>query len=328
MPPHPTRRNLTTTALLVATALLGGTAPPAAAAERTPTCRAPKNPALAKQLTRDLRTALARRGGTVSLALYDDRTKASCTLAQGTRYDSASLVKVLMMEATLRRAAARGRALTGWERRNVRPMIRSSDNSAASRLWNDLGHPYLASTLHRAGTTRTSLGPYGLWGLTRTTAADQLRLLGALSGPRSFLGAKSRAFGIQLMSEVRKDQRWGVPAGMPRGLRAHLKNGWLPRATHGWRIHSIGVFTGGGRSYRLAVLSHDNPSMTYGVRTVERVAHAVHRALNKGRAVGRGYTPADEISEVPDGSVPPDAPQLPYPYAPSDRPARPDGAAP
>ncbi len=30
--------------------------------------------------------------------------------------------------------------------------------------------------------------------------------------------------------------------------------------------------------------------MTYGVRTVERVAHAVHRALNKGRAVGRGYT--------------------------------------
>ncbi|MBO1335411.1 serine hydrolase [Streptomyces sp. VRA16 Mangrove soil] len=304
---------ITLAALAAVTALLTAT-PTAAAADRTPTCRAPKHPALAKQLARDIRAALAHRRGTVSLAVHDDRTKVDCTLAPATRYDSASIVKVLMMEATLRRAENRDRPLTRWERGNVRPMIRSSDNTAASRLWNDLGHPYLAATLHRAGTTRTSLGPYGYWGLTRTTAADQMRLLAALTGPRSFLSAGSRAYGLKLMSEVQKNQRWGVPAGMPRGLRAHLKNGWLPRATHGWRIHSIGAFTGAGRSYRIAVLSHDNPSMKYGVRTVERVAQAVHRALNKGRAAGLGLTPPEEISEIPDGSVPPDAPELPGPY--------------
>ncbi|MEV3856270.1 serine hydrolase [Streptomyces sp. NPDC050095] len=308
----PHRRTVTLAAAALLGAVLLSAAPTATAAERTPICRAPNNPALAKQLTRDLRAALAKRSGTVSLALYDDRTRASCVLGEGIRYDSASIVKVLIMEATLRRAEAWGRPLTGWERRNIRPMIHSSDNMAASRLWNDVGQPSLAATLNRAGTTRTSLGPYGYWGLTRTTAADQLRLLGALTNPHSFL--KSRSYALKLMGEVRKDQRWGVTAGMPRGLRAHLKNGWLPRATHGWRIHSIGVFTGSGRTYRLAVLSHDNPSMSYGVRTVERVAQAVHRGLNKGRAIARGFTPADEISGRSDGSVPPWAPELPDPY--------------
>ncbi|MFJ9036412.1 serine hydrolase [Streptomyces sp. NPDC102406] len=294
-------------------ACLAGAADPAGAAQRGPVCRAPAKPALAKQLTRDLRAALAGRRGTVSLALYDSRTRATCTLSAGRRYESASLVKVLTMEATLLRAEEHHRPLTPWERRDIRPMIRSSDNAAASRLWNDLGHPYLAATLRRAGATRTSLGPYSHWGLTRTTAADQLRLLAALTGRRSFLGPGSRAYGLRLMGEVREDQRWGVSAGMPRGLRAHLKNGWLPRATHGWRVHSIGVFTGGGRAYRIAVLSHDNPSMAYGVRTVERVARAVHRRLNNGRRGALGLTPAAEISGRPDGSAPSSVPAPPGP---------------
>ncbi|WP_371529756.1 hypothetical protein OG302_30850 [Streptomyces sp. NBC_01283] len=109
---------------------------------------------------------------------------------------------------------------------------------------------------------------------------------------------------------------------MPRGTKAYIKNGWLPRSTHGWRVHSIGAFTKAGansgagaassrdrdRTYRIVVLSHDNPTMKYGVRTIERVAQAVHRALNKGRAAGQELTPENEISEVPDGSAPADAP--------------------
>ncbi|MYT70444.1 MULTISPECIES: serine hydrolase [unclassified Streptomyces] len=312
-------RTLLLTTLTLTLAALLNTTPTAQAAAATPTCRAAKHPALARQLTRDLKTALAGRRGSVSLAVHDDRTKLDCTLTPRTRYDAASLVKVLMMEATLRRAQSRGRGPTAWERGNLAPMIRKSDNTAASRLWNDLGRTRLGTTLTQAGATRTVLGPRGYWGLTRTTAADQLRLLDKLTARRSFLSATSRAYGLKLMSEVRKNQRWGVPAGMPRGVRAHLKNGWLPRATHGWRVHSIGVFTGQGRTYRIAVLSHDNPSMAYGVRTVERVAQAVHRTLNKGRAAGIGLTPPDEISEQSDGSVPqdaPDAPERPAWFAP------------
>ncbi|MFE6164849.1 serine hydrolase [Streptomyces sp. NPDC056486] len=301
------------------------TAAQASAAQRAASCTARSDPALAVQLSRDIRAVLAARRGTVSVAVHDPATGVSCALGSSHRYDTASIVKVMIMEAVLRRAQDWGRGLTAWERRRIRPMIIRSDNTAARRLWNDLGQPYVARFLGRAGTTATTLNPYGLWGLTRTSAADQLRLLGVLTGARSraLLSRSSRAYGLKQLNEVRRDQRWGVPAGMPRGTKAYLKNGWLSRSTHGWRVHRIGAFTATAtakattkkpttkdrnRIYRIVVLSHDNPTMKYGVRTIERVAQAVHRALNKGRSVGQELTPENEISEVPDGSVPSDAP--------------------
>lgn len=283
----------------------------AGAAQRAAPCTAPGERILAAQLSRDIRTVLAARQGTVSVAVHDPATGLNCALGSSHRYDTASIAKVMIMEAALRRAQVWGRGLTAWERRTIRPMIIRSDNTAARRLWDDLGSPYVARFLDRVGTTATTLNPYGLWGLTRTSAADQLRILGVLTGAsaRALLSPSSRAYGLKQLNEVRRDQRWGVPAGMPRGSKAYLKNGWLSRSTHGWRVHSIGAFTGAGTGkgmYRIVVLSHDNPTMKYGVRTIERVAQAVHRALNKGRAAGQGLTPENEISEVPDGSVPPE----------------------
>lgn len=61
----------------------------------------------------------------------------------------------------------------------------------------------------------------------------------------------------------------------------HVKNGWLSRATHGWRVHSLGgAVTGGGRDYSVAVLTHDNTTMASGISTIEAVARAVHRDLS------------------------------------------------
>ncbi|MBM7173637.1 serine hydrolase [Streptomyces sp. G44] len=312
MAPHLRSRCRSMIAAALTTALL--TPIPAAAADASDQqgatlCTAGRDATFAARVSQDIRAALSSRAGSVSVSVHDTRTGLVCELASHHRYDAASVAKVLMMEAALRRAQEWGRGLTAWEHRRIRPMITRSDNDAAGRLWSNLGRPFLSRFLHRAGTTGTTLGPYGYWGLTRTTAADQQRLLGVLTGApgvHGVLGPNARAYGLRQMADVRSDQRWGVPAGMPRGVRAHLKNGWLPRATHGWRVHSVGVFTGGGRTYRIVVLSHGNSTMAYGVRTVERVAYAVHRALHKGRAIAQGFTPESEISEVPDGSAPPE----------------------
>src|SRR5258708_29191756 len=64
-----------------------------------------------------------------------------------------------------------------------------------------------------------------------------LRLL--LSG-NAVLDGPSRAYALGLMAQVIASQRWGVPAGAPASVTVHVKNGWLPRAAHGWRLHSIG----------------------------------------------------------------------------------------
>ncbi|MFC7306492.1 serine hydrolase [Streptomyces monticola] len=324
MAPH-TRRTALVAAVAASTLLVPISAAAAVSDDRSgrraATCRSARDPELAARMSKDLRAALSSRRGTVSLAVHDDNSDLWCALDGARRYDSASVAKVLIMETVLRRAQELRRHLTRFEARNVRPMITSSDNGAALRLWQDLGHQRLQSYLRKAGARSTTPGPYGLWGLTRTTAADQMRLLGVLSKAPSIL--RERARGLKLMSQVRPGQRWGVPAGRPRGVVAHLKNGWLPRATHGWRVHSVGVFTGAGRNYRIVALSHDNPTMAYGVRTIERIAHAVHRGLNKGRAAGTDYTPESEISEQSDGSVPeglPDDFELP------EEPSHDDGA--
>ncbi|MHA5053502.1 serine hydrolase [Streptomyces sp. SD15] len=295
----------TALATAVVSALLAPMPPVAAGASSVQVpalCRSVRNPDLAARMSRDILAVLSSRGGTVSLAVHDDGTGLTCAFASERQYDAASVAKVTIMEATLHRSEELRRALTKWELANVRPMITVSDNAAAQRLWGNLGRAVLDRFLTRVGTTGTELGPAGYWGLTRTTAADQLRLLDVLTNARSFL--KTRAHGLQLLSQVRADQRWGAPAGMPKGLTAHLKNGWLPRSTHGWRVHSVGAFTGPHRTYRIVVMSHDNPTMAYGVRTIERIARAVHRGLDQGRGLVQGPTPEGKVSEASDGSAP------------------------
>jgi hypothetical protein len=111
-----------------------------------------------------------------------------------------------------------------------------------------------------------------------------VRLLRLLLNPNPVLDTPSRDYALSLMAQVIASQRWGVPAGAPAYLTVHVKNGWLPRATHGWRIHSIGCFTGRGGGYSIVVLTQDNPTMAYGIATIEAAANAMNRDLNPGPA--------------------------------------------
>ena len=170
-------------------------------------------------------------------------------------------------------------------------MITRSDNNAASALWAKLGHSYLQHFLNLAGMKQTVLGPGGYWGLTQVTAHDETLLLRLLLTANTVLTGNSRAYALRLMAQVISSQRWGVPAGAPRSVTVHVKNGWLPRATHGWRINSIGGFTWSKGWYSIVVLSMDNPTMPYGITTVEAIARVIHRDLNRPRSRDRAVRP-------------------------------------
>jgi hypothetical protein len=187
---------------------------------------------------------------------------------------------VTILSAVLRKALDQHRYLTGTEATRLRAMITRSDNNAASALWAQLGHPYLQHFLNLAGMSQTVLGPGGYWGLTQVTAHDEMLLLRLLLTPNTVLSGNSRAYALALTAQVISAQRWGVPAGAPRSVTVHVKNGWLPRATHGWRINSIGGFTWSTGWYSIVVLSMDNPTMSYGIATVEAIARLIHRDLN------------------------------------------------
>ncbi|MGW7072696.1 hypothetical protein ACWGII_20580 [Streptomyces sp. NPDC054855] len=196
---HLRKRRIASATALVTTLLapLPVAAARASTAQRAACGTAPADPSLAAQLSRDLRVLLAARHGVVSVvhhdvALHDPAEGVGCALGSSHRDDTASITKVMIMAAALRRAQDWGRGLTAWEHRTIRPLITRSDNTAAGRLRGDLGQSCVARFLGRAQTAATTLIPYARW---------DLRRLGVLTG------ARARAYGLEQLNALRRDQR-------------------------------------------------------------------------------------------------------------------------
>jgi len=242
-------------------------------------CQSARHPALAARLSSGILSALSGRSSTVGLKVYDRVTGVTCKLHPHWHFGSASVVKVTILSALLRKEHGN---LTAAQRQLATQMITVSDNNAASALWAETGPTSMQNFLNLAGMRETQLGPDGYWGLTQITAHDEMTLLKLLTSKNSVLSAASCGYVLNLMAHVIPSERWGVPAGAPTNVTVHVKNGWLPQPTHGWRIHSIGSFSGHGRNYMIVVLTWNNPTMTYGVDTIQAVAEVINHALNPG----------------------------------------------
>ncbi|MFJ7997405.1 serine hydrolase [Streptomyces sp. NPDC096310] len=273
--------------VLVPVAAVAGAAPAAAAAPAaTSAAAAPAvvctsgKAGLAAQLTKDITAALKNRKSTTAVAVQDRTTRTSCTLRATQKFDSASVVKVTVLATLLWDAKKTNRYLTQREVDLSTAMITKSDNAATTTLWKQLGLTKIKGFVKAAGMTRTVPGADGYWGLTQITAQDEQKLLALITAKNTVLSDNSRAFLLERMRKVVTSQRWGVPAGAPATATVQLKNGWLSRSTHGWRVHSVGAFTGKGHDYMISVLTHDNKTMNDGVNTIQAVAKAVHKDLN------------------------------------------------
>ncbi|MFF9806126.1 serine hydrolase [Streptomyces coeruleorubidus] len=253
-------------------------ATPASAATPAVTCTSAKA-GLAAKLKQDITAALATRKGTVAVGLYDRSTNTNCTLRASSAYDSASVVKVTVLATLLWDAKKHNRYLTDRENTLARAMITKSDNAATSTLWKQLGMTKIKGFLTAAGMTQTTPGANGYWGLTQITVTDEQKLLKLITARNAVLSDNSRAYILKLMGQVVSSQRWGTPYGVPSGVTVAVKNGWLQRATNGWRVHSVGAFKGGGHDYMITVLTHGNSTMNYGIATIQAVAKVIHRDL-------------------------------------------------
>jgi len=243
-------------------------------------CTAPaEHKALAAKLSADIQAALSGRTGHQAVTVYDTVTEVSCYSGQSRHFDSASIVKAIILGALLRWHHETGTPLSSWENSEATLMITQSDNDAATALWDEVGMTRLQQFLDLAKMNETELGQDGYWGLTQVTAHDEMLLLELLTLPNSVLTDSERSYELGLMSQVISGQRWGTPAGAPSTVTVHVKNGWLPD-DDGWHINSIGAFTGKGKNYLIAVLTDDSPTEQYGIDTVQHVAEAVHRDLN------------------------------------------------
>ncbi|MGW1748531.1 serine hydrolase [Streptomyces sp. NPDC002092] len=234
-------------------------------------------------------------GAEVSVAVLDLDSGESASYGDGA-FDTASIVKVDILAALLLQTQDAGRHLTADEESYATTMIENSDNTAASELWQTIGRAEgLDAANERLGLRDTAGGDGMLWGLTQTTAADQLTLLQQVFGDDSKLSDASQAYLQRLMGRIEADQQWGVSAAAD-GSKWALKNGWLPRSTTGlWGVNSIGRVTADGRDLLVAVLSKGNSTQVKGISLVESVAKAAVSAPARG---------ASSAASSPSASVP------------------------
>lgn len=230
-------------------------------------------------LAKAMKAVALENGAAVSVAVFDIDSGEGAAYGEGA-FDTASIVKVDILATLLLQAQDADRHLTAAEKTYATAMITNSDNVSASALWDIIGQADgLDAANERFGLTGTSGGDGALWGLTQTTAADQLTLLQQVFGDDSELSEVSRTYLQGLMGEIAADQHWGVSAAAD-GTQWALKNGWLARSSTGlWDINSIGRVAVDGDEYLVAALSNGNTTKAKGISVVEAAAKSAVAAF-------------------------------------------------
>jgi hypothetical protein len=212
----------------------------------------------------------AQRTGTVSFAVRMPGRLWGAGLDHS--FPSASVVKAMLLVTYLRSRPVRGRPLRAADRALLSPMIRRSDNAAATRVRDIVGSAAIDRLARRVGMTRFRAAP--AWGLSTITARDQTRWFLDID---RWMPARHRAYGMRLLRTIVPRQRWGIATIVPRGWTLWFKGGW--GAGTGAVDHQVGLLRRGTARVALAVLTVGNPNHAYGMATERGVARRLLRGL-------------------------------------------------
>lgn len=217
---------------------------------------------------RAARAYASRRTGFTSFALRTPRRLYGYRDTETTM--SASVVKAMLMVAYLNHRSVRGRRLRGAQRGLVGPMIRRSDNGAATRVRNFVGNGALVRLARRVGMRE--FAPGLSWGATRISARDQAELFLRID---RFVVRRHRRFAMRLLGSIVAHQRWGIAQVRPRGWALYFKGGWVPGTEN-----QVALLRRGQRRVAVAVFTAGQ-SAAYGRSTEREVARRLLRGLQR-----------------------------------------------
>jgi hypothetical protein len=222
--------------------------------------------------------------GGVSVAALDVTTGASFTAGASSGMTEASLVKVQLLETLLLESGRTGTLLSGDEDADATAMIENSDNAAAEDVFDDDGgrDTIVADETDLGLSAAVTIpGTDDYWGLTATSAAQQLVLLDNLVSTTSPLDAAERSYALDLMTNVEADQRWGVGVVADAGSSFANKNGWLGVDDDNglWAVNSAGIVSVHGHTVLLAVLTQHDDSEQSGIDLVQSLAQSTAAAV-------------------------------------------------
>jgi len=189
-----------------------------------------------------------------------------------TQVPSASVFKAMLLVTYLRQQSVRHRALNDGDRGLLAPMIRRSDNVAATRVRDIVGNAAVVRLAHRVGMTRFRIAQ--VWGLSQVTARDQTKFFLHIDG---FVPKRHRDYALRLLRTIVPSQRWGFAQVIPDGWTLFFKGGW--GSGTGAVDHQVGLLRRGEDRVAIAVLTLNSPSHDYGKATLRGVAKRLLRGL-------------------------------------------------
>jgi hypothetical protein len=213
---------------------------------------------------------LSGRAGRTAFAVVDSEGRLSGVHEHWT-FVSASVVKAMLLVAYLRRLHAQGQhTVDSYSDSFLYPMINVSDNSAATQTWSIVGDGGLGAVAIAAGMTDFSI--VGIWANAQISAADQARFFFEMD---SLIPAEFRGYARYLLSTIVGYESWGIPAV----ARAHryavfFKGGWRGTAL-GQLVHQVARLERPDHSFAMAVMTDGDPSMGYGIDTIQGLTNAL-----------------------------------------------------
>ena len=212
------------------------------------------------------RRYLANRAGVKSFAVVTTEGRLYGSNVHR-RFVSASVVKAMLLVAYLRKLHHEHRGLDSYSRSILDPMIHVSDNNAATKVWSIVGDSRLRRLAKHAGMKDFSIE--GIWANAMISAADQARFFFEIKRlvPHGF-----RHYALHLLSHITPSESWGIPAvARPRGWRVFFKGGWRG-TSRGQLVHQVARLEQGHDRMAMAVLTDGDPSMGYGIQSIEGTA--------------------------------------------------------
>jgi beta-lactamase class A len=215
----------------------------------------------------------SRRAGQISFAVRTEGHLYGIDVRR--TVPSASVLKAMLLVAYLREPVVRGRPLRKADRDLLAPMIRWSDNLAATRVRDIVGNDALVRLARKVGMR--AFAPAPIWGLSRIDAADQTLFFLHID---RYLPSRHRAYALKLLSSIVPAQRWGIAQVRPRGWALYFKGGW--GSGSGAVDHQVALLRRGTQRVSVAILTTSSPSHAYGKATLEGIAARLLRGLASG----------------------------------------------
>ena len=173
---------------------------------------------------------------------------------------SASVIKVMFMTAYLRQPSVHDRALHDDDRSLLGPMIKRSDNEAATRIADLLG-PGPINRLARVAGMR-EFRYTRPWGLSTVSARDQASFMFRLE---RYIPERHESYARYLLSHIARSQRWGLGRLNRPNWDLFFKGGWGTGT--GAVCHQVAFLERGDKRIAVAIMILDSPDHAYATET-------------------------------------------------------------